>query len=354
MSAGIWTSRLSMPSPSRFGCYGSNIGSQKAYCFYGDSVAGAGGKILDCDEYDNVGDFWTAKVDGPAPTRDEHDATVIGADKAYCFCGKDDASVRLTDNDEYSQSGNSWTSKTGCSFAKESTGAVTVGGKAYSFGGLLNYKKIEEYSQSGDSWTTKTDIGGTDRFASAAFALNSEAYWICGNGTTEVESYAPASDVWTTRNSAGALNLDYLDGSIIGLKGYITGGAVGATAQIQTLEHTPSTDSWAAQTDVPSARFTHTSSPLGSSNFYCFGGKSDATTIIDSVDEFHMPTSPWIENLSPAHEETDVAEDANITFDVLDNNGVDTATLNVTINGVPVITAGAFQTGYNGTIVEIT
>lgn len=55
---------------------------------------------------------------------------------------------------------------------------------------------------------------------------------------------------------------------------------------------------------------------------------------------------PVIVNQSPADLATSVPETTNIDFDVLDDSGVDTSTITITINAVPIVLLGVIQPGY--------
>ena len=62
---------------------------------------------------------------------------------------------------------------------------------------------------------------------------------------------------------------------------------------------------------------------------------------------------PTITNLSPANLATNVAEGSDVSFDALDESGIDTSTMTVTFNGVPAILSGAIQPGYAATYTSI-
>lgn len=68
----------------------------------------------------------------------------------------------------------------------------------------------------------------------------------------------------------------------------------------------------------------------------------------------HDRTPPFLLNRSPGVDAVEQPLYANIVFDLVDaDTGVDITSINVTVNGVPAITAGVFQPGYGGTIVPI-
>ncbi len=62
---------------------------------------------------------------------------------------------------------------------------------------------------------------------------------------------------------------------------------------------------------------------------------------------------PTFQNFDPAVNETEVAVNNSVYFEVYDASpGPDDSTINVTINGIDVIINGAFQSGYSGTITN--
>lgn len=65
---------------------------------------------------------------------------------------------------------------------------------------------------------------------------------------------------------------------------------------------------------------------------------------------------PAVSNRFPADLATGVARNVVVSFDVTDasGSGVNLATLNVSVNGVPAIVAGVYQSGFTGTITPIT
>ena len=63
---------------------------------------------------------------------------------------------------------------------------------------------------------------------------------------------------------------------------------------------------------------------------------------------------PTITNLSPANLATNVAEGSDLSFDALDESGIDTSTMTVTFNGVPAILSGVIQPGYAMTFTKST
>lgn len=74
------------------------------------------------------------------------------------------------------------------------------------------------------------------------------------------------------------------------------------------------------------------------------------------LGEFSIDTDPpTINTRFPANGSTDVAPSTNVSFNIIDfgGAGVDTATLNVTFNGIPVILSGVFENGYVGTLTAI-
>jgi len=70
--------------------------------------------------------------------------------------------------------------------------------------------------------------------------------------------------------------------------------------------------------------------------------------------DYQLPTgdiiAPTIQNQDPAPDETDVAINSNIYFELRDNIWVNPASINITIEGVNAILAGVFQSGFTGYI----
>jgi N-acetylneuraminic acid mutarotase len=222
LSTDTFAAKTDMTS-SRYRQGGTAI-SDYAYSFAGGSSAGVPTKTT--YQYDPSANSWSTKTDTPNPPRQLTVAFTIST-KGYLVGGSDDMAPAnvLKDNDEYDPSGNSWSGKTDCSTNRYAHSGMAIDGKGYIMAGNTGLGVLigscEEYNASGNSWTTKTDLDTT-------VPLSPDRYWTagCSPGSTS--------------------------------EGFLTAGFTNVAVDNHN-QYTPSTDSWAVRTAIPTpARYFHT------------------------------------------------------------------------------------------------
>lgn len=156
-----------------------------------------------------------------------------------------------------------------------------------------------------------------------------------------------------TTDAGSGINLNSIIVEIDSGSGYVTAFTGGAHQSGYAGSVTPITDGYIIQTnpntDFP--EFTLISARATVSDNAVPANQTILTWTFTTDDE----TSPSITNRVPAPDSTGIAENANITFTLLDTNGsgIDESTLDVTITefGSPASNAivnGVFQAGWNG------
>lgn len=351
MAAGTWTIRTDMPSQRHSGG-GAGLGPDTGYFYYGNK---GGGRVAECHEYNKVGDFWTQKVTG-TNADDAIPSFSIGDDKAYAGPGNNFKRAL----NEFSKSSNAWTIKASLSSdrQREHPASCSLGLSGYFYGGTdyaAGTPKTDEYSQASNAWTAKAD-GPSNRYP-AMCPITGElilsAYGWSNASLQTANLYSLPGDSWSATSSGPSPARQKHTAQALtanNTRGYFIGGErTYNTFSADCDEYDLVNQIWESKANMPGVNYNQLSAAIGSNSAYVVGGRSD-----DNVCwEFAMPRIPEVTDFSPAHEQTDVAVDSNIQFDLTHPDGIDPDTINVQINGVDVIVNGMFQPGYSGSITEI-
>ena len=330
---GIWTTKVSMPTPRR---YHSTVAYRgKIYTFGGYN----GGLLNILEVYDPQTNVWTTKASMPT-ARAGLSSSVVN-DRIYVIGGDGSDGYKST-VEEYNPQTNVWTIKASMPTARSIHASTVVNGKIYIIGGKNgnHLATVEVYDPEANIWTTKASMP-TARSEIASSAVNGKIYVIGGyNGThlSTVEEYNPQTDTWSSKASKPTSRA-YFASSVVNDKIYVMGGYF-ITPIVE--EYNPETDVWATRKAMSAARFGLSSGVVGG-KIYAIGGYNGG--YLDTVEEYTPPHTGG--NTAPVayagfdmsiHVENAVTIDAENSFD---NDG-DTLTYNWSIVSKPASSSLTF------------
>ncbi len=368
MPSGSWTAKTNMPSSRPTGGVASFLLSDNKIYIAGGVEDWTQSIIQDCREYAVLGDFWTSKTIVPLPARCRCTGLALGADldTGYMFGGRaSSASTHYNYCLEYTQSTNAWASKNNMplnraghnNWALDTDNGILVAGTKYTTSQVFS-PEIYRYTKSTDAYLQRTNIISPNRDSCASFFMGNKGY-LCG-GSPNVSSfvssagnqydndeYDDTAEVWTSLMDIIVPARSLSVGGALASSG--CGYVIGGGGNKDCDEYNRSTNAWASKTDHPPGCSASAIEVTSANVLYVISGWSN-----QNVYSFTMPSVPWIADLTPAHEQLNVAVDTNLQFDILDETGVNMNTITVKINGVNAIVNGVFQANYSGTITELT
>ena len=227
---------------------------------------------------------WVAKRPMPSPRRDFATAALDG--RIYVLGGGDvmvgtTPSPPVTTVEVYDPATDSWTSAPPMPLAVTHHVAVTVGGRIYVIGGMMQtapmLDTVLEYDPATQLWTTKAPMP-TERHSAAATALDGEIYVMGGSSggleLSSVEVYDPGSDSWRTvaplAEPRSGLAAATLGRQVLALGGYGITALGGYSATVEAFDAVAGT--WAFLADMPVDRADFAVGVLDGSLFAAGGG----------------------------------------------------------------------------------
>ena len=219
-------------------------------------VVGSGNSLW---EYDPALNAWSARAPFPGTGRSAAACFSIGG-KGYVSIG-----AGLQDTWEYDPVDNSWTSKAVFpGQARTAPVGFAIAGKGYVGTGYNSTSNsylndFWEFDPVANTWTQKADFSGPGRRLAAAFAVGGKGYIGAGIGLfnggeinySDFREYDPATNVWTQR--ANLVPQWGMAGFALLGKGYVAGGASGASASSSLLEFNPVANTWTLKGQVGDA-----------------------------------------------------------------------------------------------------
>jgi len=162
---------------------------------------------------------------------------------------------------------------------------------------------VEQYDPGLNSWSSKRPIP-TPRWKLASGAVNGIIYAIGGGSTGNqcgatgtVEAYDPLTDSWSAKGSMPTPRWGAASAAINNLI-YVVGGSLACPQIIvnpsTALEvYDPATDIWAAQMQMPTARWD-LAAAAANGKIYAIGGWDPLSqTVLATVEEFDPTTNSW-------------------------------------------------------------
>jgi len=149
-----------------------------------------------------------------------------------------------------------------------------------------------------NQWINRTPLLFPDRRDTGCFSVGLSAY-ISGGDTGSGDYVADfdqyKADIWTTRSPI-LIAKDHMAGAQVLNLGYIAGGDhTGDTAQDDTDEYSPLTDTWLVRTAMDLAR-SYLGGTALNGEFYIFGGNTESLAfpaLVDDVDAFNTVANTW-------------------------------------------------------------
>lgn len=213
------------------------------------------------------------------------------------FYGRTGTGGYLRDTDKYEI--DAWTAKTDApADARTYATAASVEAVAYIMGGGTALSVLSEtysYVQSTDTFTSKTAMTAS-RMYLYGVAIDGKAYAIAGYDSTVTKvkttyQYTPSSNAWAAKTDISTPERTEGAAAAVGAKGYVYGGA-GVGSITDNDEYDPVTDVWTAKTDLPSpARVGNMGWTIDGLAYSCCG--FSLGTHYKDVDEYNPSTNAW-------------------------------------------------------------
>jgi N-acetylneuraminic acid mutarotase len=255
---GTWSTLAPVPAPTegmQVGAVGNQIVAAYGY---------SGGDTNLTRIYDIDNDSWTFATPGPLPTRSEG-AAATHSGNLYAIGGR--SAGPLSDLDRYTPATDTWVSLASMPTARRGLGAAVVGNALYAIGGSTGtapcsgspLATVERYDIDTDTWSRAAPLP-SPRSDLAAVAHGGKIYAFGGcRGTLaavkDVDVYDPVTDSWSTAPADMPTARSSMYGAAAkGSRIYVIGGQNGG-AQLTTNEfYTVPSDTWTADTPLPSPR----------------------------------------------------------------------------------------------------
>ncbi len=221
----------------------------------------------------------------------------VGIGSLVSFYGANASQVVQRDVDSYVV--DSWTSKTdGPTPGRFYHGAATVEGIAYVFGGTSNTAYLsdnESYVLSTDTFTAKTAMTA-NRWYMAWFANATHVYSVSGYNSTNAQTrttyqYSPSANSWATKTDVPTPARTATAGFMLA-KGYCVAGSDGGTPMNDTDQYDTASDSWTSKTGINTSRVAHGAFALDGYGFILLGDKL-FSTYADDAEKYNEGADTW-------------------------------------------------------------
>ncbi len=238
---------------------------------------------------------WSSKAPMPAP-RDS--AAAVALDGKVYVIGGTDSTGALASMLMYDPVENSWTSKASMPDVKSGPGAAVENGRIYVVG--PSDPDLYEYNPVGDTWAIKASLPITPSAKVALAALGGQVYvafGIAGDEHYQLYRYNLSNDTWQQRashpDSRTIASLGVANGLIYAVGGGIQGQVPMETNRVDRYD--PLNNTWA--TDVTphlATSRTHLGPilPTVGGRMYVFGGW-DGYSTLNSVEVYDPSSNTW-------------------------------------------------------------
>jgi RNA polymerase sigma factor (sigma-70 family) len=248
------------------------------------------------------GGTWTKKAD--MPTARSWLATCEVNGKIYAIGGMIGVDINTQKVEEYNPVSDKWTRKADMPTLRNSFAAAVVNGKIYAIGGVntntCDLSVVEEYDPTTDKWEKKADMP-TSRLGISASVVNGKIFAIgghaCGGNILQtVEEYDPVSDTWTKKVNMPTKRV-HLSTSVVNGKIYAIGGGNQSNGNTNydglsvVEEYEPATDTWTKRANMPTARWSLSTSVVDDKIYTIGGGHKQIP--YDVVEEYDPSTDTW-------------------------------------------------------------
>ena len=222
---------------------------------------------------------------------------VITVGYAVYFYGRTGAGAYLRDTDKYEI--DTWTSKTDApADGRSYAAAASIDAIAYIMGGgsaVATLDQNNSYVHSTDTFTTKTAITASRMFLYGV-GIDGKAYAIAGYDSTVTKvsttyQYTPSFNSWATKTAIPTPARTEGAAAAIGTKGYVYGGA-GTAVLSDNDQYDSGSDAWTAKADLPSpARAANVGWTIDGLAYSCCG--FNLGTHYKDVDEYSPSGDSW-------------------------------------------------------------
>jgi RNA polymerase sigma factor (sigma-70 family) len=300
---GTWARKADMPTERFAHCAG--VVNGKIY------IIGGHGNLADSgftvEEYDPATDKWRTKKANIPAFRKSLTAGVVNG-KIYAIGGKSEVAHVLSTVEEYDPVADIWTKKSNMSISREAFSTSVMNGKIYAIGGsnwengLDSFSIVEEYDPATDKWIKKADMP-IARCGLSTSVVNNKIYAIGGvtvDGNnlkyySTVEEYDPATDKWIKKSDMPTARYSH-SSSVVNGKIYVIGGA-NENNVLSTVEvYDPMTDNWTKISDMSTKRGYFSTSEING-KIYAIGGWDENNVLLSTVEEY--TPEGWPFSVSP-------------------------------------------------------
>ncbi|MBB5205981.1 N-acetylneuraminic acid mutarotase [Inhella inkyongensis] len=203
----------------------------------------------------------------------------------------------------YDLATNTWRAGPAMPRGSDNLAVLGVAGKAYALGGEAS-NAFQIYDATSNSWSSGTALPER-RFAAAAAELGGRLHLMGGwnlnnSASASVATHAAydlTSQTWTSlaplpsaRNAAAAAAVD---GRLCVAGGRSPGIRATDQQPLNLLDcYSPASNSWSAESPMPTARGSLAAATLGG-QLYTFGGETAARTVSNAVERWDPSTRSW-------------------------------------------------------------
>lgn len=250
---------------------------------------------------------WNNRADMTTPRTTV--GVVTGPDGLIYTIGGEIAAAYSDAVEAFNPATNSWSTRADLPVAGRPAVAAATNGKLYAISGNQDNHGVFEYDAGNDAWTTKTPIPTARAFLGAAGAPNGKVYAI--GGVTDpgspytciatVEEFDPLNNSWAAKTDMPTARCSLAVATAPNGKIYAVGGTSASGNPVAfdvTEEYDPANNSWSTKAPMPTARFGLTLVAAGNGKLYAIGG-NDLTGanpgggLLTTVEEYDPGTNVW-------------------------------------------------------------
>jgi N-acetylneuraminic acid mutarotase len=295
------------PIPTIRSGLGVAVVNDKVYAIGGVNDSGY---LSTNEEYDPVTNTWTTKASMPTLRSDFGIAVVnnkifcIGGIVAYDWSGNGEGILSAV-NEVYDPSTDTWESRTSMPTVRQRPKAAAVNGEIYVIGGfqytdspppqgIVELDTNEAYNPETDTWATKAPMPNMPSNPTSA-SLDSKIYVISGFQGNLTQIYDADSDSWSKGadipTPVGLAAAASTSGEFAPKRIYVLGGYKSYDEVALNQIYNPSTDTWTAGEQMPTARHSFGIAVVNDTLYAIGGGSTNLNVRYYDNNEKYTPTN---------------------------------------------------------------
>lgn len=248
-------------------------------------------------------DKWLTGYTDMPTARHAIGGAVVGG-KIYAIGGNTLSDSSSNKNECYDPATDTWAVKTDMSVERTYPYTAAVGGKIHVMGGSLLADMRQDhyiYDVAGNSWTTGANFPRKSTYSNnSAVTLDGKIYCIGGfyypsSNSPYNDLYDPATDTWAAKTDIPTARR-HNGVQTVGGKIYSIGGQSSSTSKKNEC-YDPSANTWSTKTDMPTAK-TAFGSEVVDGVIYCIGDKAQNNEAYDPATDTwtaktDIPSDRW-------------------------------------------------------------